>query len=595
MAFVQKVLAAFVSSGANLTATITGVAAGNSLIWLPNYFQSGGAPALPTTTFDGVTNTPVFQPAQSGDGINNVGNAVHLVQSAAAGSHTFTTTLQAGSFGNGTIVEWSNLAASAFDQSNVQNTTTAQACTVAPTGTLAQANEVVFASLIFISNGVANAAITDPPATYTNSLCVFNDTLTENGVEQSYKEVTATTGVGAAWTWTDASGVFVGQGIVATFKESSGGATNQQVDSSNRQRPGRGPYSKGRYYRPDTTAYTSAPPAITGSGAAVEANDTATGAGAGTIPATGAATEAHDVVNATTGVADGGSSASTEANDTVNASGATAVPGSGAPVEPADVVNAAGGNTDGGSAAIPEPADTASGAGSVGGVDNGSGAVVEPSDVVTASGGATDSATGAAQESPDVVNASGTPTDPGSGAPLEQPDTVAGAGIVGGGGVGAVVEPPDTVAASGTATDSGSGSAQDGSDQVNASGTPTDSGSGASSESHDIVTASGASGPGGTGGPVEPPDTASGAGASTDSGAGASAENPDIVSAAGQTATSGSAAAGESHDVVTAAGTVRQPGFSFPRGAVIVVEFDFFSERLIPTAPDDRRITIGAS
>lgn len=223
MAFVQKIACTALSSGTTLSGTITGVTAGNSLFLLAAYFQnpSTTAPSAPSDTNG--TFTVGYAPTPAPNGTNNMGVAAFIELSAAAGSHTVALTLPSGTFAQGEIVEWSNIASATADQTNNTNTTTATSTSVS-SGALAQTTEVAFVLLGTVASaGVANAGITDPPTGFI-SIAADNDTATNVGAEFAYKETSATTALSASWSWVDGGGgdTLCSQAIIATFKETSG-------------------------------------------------------------------------------------------------------------------------------------------------------------------------------------------------------------------------------------------------------------------------------------------------------------------------------------------------------------------------------------
>lgn len=250
------------ASGAAVTSqqiALSGVTAGNTLILTVTYVDIAvGTSSAPATPIDsnGTVSTGIAPACQVNNG--GSGAAVYYVPNCAAGTHTFT----ANPFNNAnqlycelTLAEWSGLTAAPLDKTSSSGSSSAASTTGGNTGTtatLTQANELVYAALsLYAGTGLANAGISTPATTGYTSLVAIQSTNTTVGTEVSYKEVAATTGQSAAWTWTSDSSMFTWQAAIATFLETGGGGggtTQKTEDSPARNRPGRGPFSRGRFF-----------------------------------------------------------------------------------------------------------------------------------------------------------------------------------------------------------------------------------------------------------------------------------------------------------------------------------------------------------
>src|SRR5579863_10098729 len=171
-ALVQKSVASGITGPAS--ATISGVTAGN---FLTVQLSCGdyGSPALPTDTHGTWTSA-----LNSGAGGSDV--VVAFQPGTSAGTHDATTAISTYGW-TMTICEWSSMdPTSALDiHVAVTNGTTFTGTVTVPSQTLAQADELVLGTFNLLdSNGVTNAAITDPPSGFT-SLAVQDNTTNANG------------------------------------------------------------------------------------------------------------------------------------------------------------------------------------------------------------------------------------------------------------------------------------------------------------------------------------------------------------------------------------------------------------------------------
>jgi hypothetical protein len=237
---VQSANAAF--SGTTIAPSLAGVTGGNLVTVQCAYYRGATASSTPpaitdsngTMTAASVPNS--ITPVLGGD---SGGSAIWAQRNAGAGTHNVTITLDASSAGHATITEWSG-GDGTFDQPASDGTTTSatQSRTSGTTSGLAQTTDLALIALCLGSGaGVANAAITDPPGSYS-SLFIQDNTTADIGVEFAYQFLASNAGQSATWTWTDATTLF-SQGTIATFLLNSP-APPAQVGGLNPQAVGPG-------------------------------------------------------------------------------------------------------------------------------------------------------------------------------------------------------------------------------------------------------------------------------------------------------------------------------------------------------------------
>lgn len=106
------------------------------------------------------------------------------------------------------------------------------------------------------SNAVAFGIVPDAPWTQDQQLLSNADRLTSAyRIVSAAGTYSATATMGGSDGWT---------AQIAAYQGSGGGAQNQEVEALNRPRPGRGPFSKNQFRVSDTTAYTSTNSALSG-------------------------------------------------------------------------------------------------------------------------------------------------------------------------------------------------------------------------------------------------------------------------------------------------------------------------------------------
>jgi hypothetical protein len=197
------------SPGTNFTCTLTGVSSSNILLFFvasqyQPYTQSGW--------------TLVYSNAPSGGwGGAYSGLSVYLKASPSAGSNSALCSNATSNYQAGVLVEVSGTTSSTADVKTLTNASGTPTSISVSSGTLAQANEIIFAGMTYgVPAGSSNAAISNPPTGFT-SLYVDQDTLVDLPIEVCYQVVTATTSVTASWSWTDTT-TNGAQAIIVSYK-----------------------------------------------------------------------------------------------------------------------------------------------------------------------------------------------------------------------------------------------------------------------------------------------------------------------------------------------------------------------------------------
>lgn len=202
-------------TGATVSATLTGVTAGNSLVAAVQYANNG-----PTTTVAGNIassgDTWLLAFAQTNSpGLAGYAVAFFWVTSASAGTHVVTwTNPDTGPIQ--TIVLMETVPLTAVDQTASSNADATDAAASGTTGTTTQANELIFASLV-LANTFSNVSMSSPATTGYTAADV-GDPRNNSNYQTSWKEVSSTGTQVANWTWSLGVAKHVSRGIV-TFKE----------------------------------------------------------------------------------------------------------------------------------------------------------------------------------------------------------------------------------------------------------------------------------------------------------------------------------------------------------------------------------------
>lgn len=207
------------ATGKGASVTLTGVAAGNTLILLSSYFRdvsSGVAMVAPTDT------QGTWSVAASGvPGVANstdCGTGIFYQGNVASGTHTVTP--QSTFDRVHTLAEFSGLTSAPFDVGATAKTDNSSFTSqvTGTTATTGQADELVVISLgLACSVGVNDVGFTDPVSGFTTLQKVTNDA-SDVATMHAYKTINAIGNQSATFNWTDnESGQFAGAAI-ATFK-----------------------------------------------------------------------------------------------------------------------------------------------------------------------------------------------------------------------------------------------------------------------------------------------------------------------------------------------------------------------------------------
>lgn len=301
MSLVQKTTFA-IAGGTSGSGTLNGVVAGNTLVVLGSYTRTGASNAQLTPS-DSVAGTlsvgiaPTLLTTVDGP----TGAGIWHALSVASGTHVVTFTDTTGIYGTFTVAEFSNITS--LDKTTSNGNSSAASSTGGNTGTTVAttvSTELIVAALaVECGVGKTNAGISTPATSGYTSLAVQQNTGTNTGGEQSYKEVSSTGTQTASWTWTADTSMHAWQGVIATYVESSGvtkSLTGQSLSSSE------GAASRALAYSPTGQALTSALGSISAQvsyGLAGESISSA--AGALTVAWSGSVTLAGQGISSTLG------------------------------------------------------------------------------------------------------------------------------------------------------------------------------------------------------------------------------------------------------------------------------------------------------
>lgn len=219
-AFVQTKQAQGVSA-TTVSATFTSsTTSGNAIVVGVAEFTAGGAFSSIT---DNKSNTYTVD-AVSGTGGTNKARVVSALNITGGSSHQVTANSGVGGFISFVADEFSGLAtSSAADQSNTSTDGSAVTThTVSSTGTLAQADELVFG--MGAANSLGGGTITNGDGTYTSpSDHGIPGAAGENGIA-AYKPVSATTAVD--WTSWNTSAAAAAASALMTYKAAAAASTD---------------------------------------------------------------------------------------------------------------------------------------------------------------------------------------------------------------------------------------------------------------------------------------------------------------------------------------------------------------------------------
>lgn len=210
VAFVQKTARFSASSATSVTsATLTTTAGNTGFLTFSQWVTTG--PVAPTFSDSKGNTCTVDKNATDAVRVQSTIGSVPLT--TAGTSHSWTVSLQSGTYCEGNVSEFSGVASSPLDQ--VASVVTAASVTsaTATTPTTVLADEVVLACIV-VNDNLNPANISDPPTTGYTSIGVQQDAITTIGYEGAYQVVSATGAQAATW----AFGSGLGVAVVATYK-----------------------------------------------------------------------------------------------------------------------------------------------------------------------------------------------------------------------------------------------------------------------------------------------------------------------------------------------------------------------------------------
>jgi hypothetical protein len=202
MAFIQKSAGATTSGVTSQTATLTGVTAGNTLVFWTGGNAYSPAPSSTNVPADSQSQTWVAVQASEFLATNAVG-MVYYLTNALAGTHTATLTVGTGCFGSCGMFEISPVSGVDIIATPVASTGTVISTITANNMTTTGASDGILAFMVWntLTNSVTTNTITDPPTGFT-SLFAEQRTSAQNGLEFAYKDnVSAGVQTGPTWSW----------------------------------------------------------------------------------------------------------------------------------------------------------------------------------------------------------------------------------------------------------------------------------------------------------------------------------------------------------------------------------------------------------
>jgi hypothetical protein len=214
MTIVQSV-SGTTNGSASIAPSLTGVTAGNSLILLVS--GSDITDTLPTDSQTWAKPTGAYD---TFTGLLQAAVGVYWLQSANSGSHTVTWTGANSGKTNWSLIEYTPLTA--VDVVGTGAHTNGTPTSLGASVTTTFATDAVFGVFCLSGyNGMANNAITDPPAGWT-SIYAQQDTATNRGAEFCYKETSSAGSESATWNFTADSLSGDANSILVSFRRASG-------------------------------------------------------------------------------------------------------------------------------------------------------------------------------------------------------------------------------------------------------------------------------------------------------------------------------------------------------------------------------------
>jgi hypothetical protein len=387
MAYSFDTLSDSAASGASttITHTLTYTAGQSAVVWARWVTDPGGHPSgTNLSSISDGTNTYTQLGTTLVDSATGSSFAFFHMQSAAAsGSKTITITLDFSTTFRA-IGVWqgsglSNVAAQGNNRQAQTSTTSLSSGNITPSSQPA-------ALVGFFYDDSGGGAITAGNVTSRGTLSNMDAAFGTNSRAGDLR-LTSTSAVAATATGANSADHYISFAVVLTEAATAVAAQADIVNGSQRNRPGRGPYSTGRYFRSIGSMGAAALATISGTSATTNANDTSAASGTTTVTGTLARTNANDTSSASGTTTVVGTSATTNANDTSSASGAVGSGSSGtvAYTNANDTSSAAGTTTVKGTSAPTNANDTAAAAGFAGSV-TGTAAVTNANDSASAEG-----------------------------------------------------------------------------------------------------------------------------------------------------------------------------------------------------------------
>lgn len=222
MSFVQKNTNTHGTDVTSLSSSITGVTAGNLLLLVVSWANSGSStgPQLDATAVSNgwkVGQNPTGT-ASTGHSGWFVGASIFYLPNTPSGTNAVNITFNNTSRLDTILAEFSGYATSSpLDKTATNNVANGTTVTVTTAATTVATELVMAAVATTFEFGNGNEGITDPPTGYT-TLNVNQDNNLACSFEMAYKEVVATGTQSATWSWNQSG---EGVGVISTFATSA--------------------------------------------------------------------------------------------------------------------------------------------------------------------------------------------------------------------------------------------------------------------------------------------------------------------------------------------------------------------------------------
>lgn len=234
MAFVQKTSQFFFDGVTGTTRSITGASSGSALFALVSMCSQPNpnpTAAVPDPTAGGGWTRAVGPTGATTVDSYKPATAIFYKANVSSGTHTIAWangTLPTDTYGEVTIVEWDGLdTSSPLDVTSFANFNSSGGggTTAGNTGTSAASSALGGVVFVVGNAGGAGALLVHPPSTYT-SIDTEPNASVHLTYGSAYKAVTGSGTQTAGWTW---SGNANFQGVLAAFKNASGGGTAYEL------------------------------------------------------------------------------------------------------------------------------------------------------------------------------------------------------------------------------------------------------------------------------------------------------------------------------------------------------------------------------